>query len=93
MYIYLNHQKKTRDYYINSFAAVSGLTALHLAIANDDPKLTERLLSHPSIDANPKNKIGLTPVRMATIRGKTKALGVIILLAEVGILQLFSGVD
>jgi len=62
---------------VNS-AAPTGLTALHVATANDDPKIIQKLLSHPGIDANPRNKSGLTPVKMATIRGKTQALKVLL---------------
>ena len=53
-----------------------GLTALHLATASDDSEIVQKLLNHPDIDPNIANKSGLTAIKLATIRGKTKALKV-----------------
>ena len=53
-----------------------GLTALHIGTANDEPEIVRMLLAHPDIDPGLENKTGLTPLKMATLRGKTEALKV-----------------
>ena len=53
-----------------------GLTALHFATASDNSEIVQKLLNHPDIDPNIANKSGLTAIKLATIRGKTKALKV-----------------
>ena len=53
-----------------------GQTALHLATAGDFAEVVQKLLSHPKINPNIKNKDELTPVMLASIKGKEKALKV-----------------
>ena len=53
-----------------------GLTALHFATAIDNSEIVQKLLNHPDIDPNISNKSGLTAIKQAAIRGKTKALKV-----------------
>ena len=54
-------------------------TALHVATANNQPEIVRKLLAHPDIEVNLKGgKNKLTPVMMATRRGKMQALEVII---------------
>ena len=57
-------------------------TALHMATANDDPEIVRKLLSHLNINTNPISKMGLTPVMLATRKGKINALEVIFLLSN-----------
>jgi hypothetical protein len=56
----------------------NGHTALHIGTANDQTEIVRRLLHHPDIEVNPVSNKGLTPIIMATKRGKIQALEVFI---------------
>ena len=62
----------------------TGLTALHLAIAIDDARIVQLLLAHPDIDANTEDETGMTPIEMATRRGKLETLEVVLMLTFEG---------
>lgn len=47
-----------------------GQTALHLALRDDSPKVTEALLAHPAVDVNALNEAGESPLMMAALRGQ-----------------------
>jgi ankyrin repeat protein len=47
-----------------------GQTALHLALRDDSPKVTEALLAHPAVDVNALNDAGESPLMMAALRGQ-----------------------
>ena len=47
----------------------------------DDASIVRKLLRHTDIDVSPVNKTGLTPIIMATKKGKIKALEVSIFIS------------